>query len=103
VSRPPPGRQVAVVTGAAGDIGRAVACLFAEKGAGVLVTDLDWVACRTVAKEINDRGLPGRAVSCRLDVTDPESWAAAMQLARRRFGYPNVLVNWLVCIAGIYQ
>jgi NAD(P)-dependent dehydrogenase (short-subunit alcohol dehydrogenase family) len=93
MSSPPPGRQVAVVTGAAGGIGRAVVALLVEAGAGVLVTDLDLPACETVVKELNAAGGKGRAVAGRLDVTDPASWAAAMTLARRRFGYPNVLVN----------
>ncbi len=93
MSKVPPGRQVAVVTGAAGGIGRAVAGLLAEDGAGVLLTDLDEQASRAAAKEINGRGGPGRVVGCRLDVTDAESWTAAMRLARRTFGYPNVLVN----------
>jgi NAD(P)-dependent dehydrogenase (short-subunit alcohol dehydrogenase family) len=93
MSRLPPGRQVAVVTGAAGGIGRAVAALLVAGGAGVLVTDLDEQDCESVAKEVNAAGAPGRAVACRLDVTDPVSWASAMVLARRRFGYPNVLVN----------
>ena len=86
-------KHVAVVTGAAGGIGRAVAARLVADGAGVLVTDLDEQVCQTVAKEINDGGAVGRAVGCRLDVTDAEDWTAATRLARRRFGYPDVLVN----------
>lgn len=87
------GRQVAVVTGAAGGIGRAVAGLLAADGAGVLVSDLDEQACHALAKELNGGGGPGRALACRLDVTDGAAWADAMRLARRRFGYPTILVN----------
>jgi 3alpha(or 20beta)-hydroxysteroid dehydrogenase len=89
----PPGRQVAVVTGGAGGIGREVATQLAEGGAGVLLTDLDAAAAGTAAGEINDRGVPGRVVGAALDVTDPGGWETAMRLARRTFGYPNVLVN----------
>jgi 3alpha(or 20beta)-hydroxysteroid dehydrogenase len=82
-----------VVTGATGGVGRSVARMLVTEGAGVLVTDLDAQACQAVAKEINDGGRPGHAVGCALDVTDSAAWADAMRLARRRFGYPNVLVN----------
>jgi NAD(P)-dependent dehydrogenase (short-subunit alcohol dehydrogenase family) len=86
-------RRVAVITGGAGGIGRAVATVLAAEGAGVLVTDLDVQACETVAKEINDAASAGRAAGCRLDVTDAASWDEALRVARRRFGYPNILVN----------
>lgn len=87
------GRQVAVVTGAAGGVGRAVARLLVADGAGVVVSDLDASACEKLADELNRAQLSGRAVSCQLDVTDPAQWTAATRLARRRFGYPDVLVN----------
>jgi NAD(P)-dependent dehydrogenase (short-subunit alcohol dehydrogenase family) len=82
-----------VVTGAAGGIGAAVARLLVEAGAGVLATDLDLAACELLAKQLNAGTAPGRAAAARLDVTDPAGWTAATTLARRRFGYPNVLVN----------
>jgi len=84
---------VAVVTGAAGDIGRAVAAALAADGMAVLVTDLDAQACDAVAKEINAAGVPGRAAGCALDVTDAGDWARAMRLARRFGAPPRVLVN----------
>jgi 3alpha(or 20beta)-hydroxysteroid dehydrogenase len=85
--------RVAVVTGAAGDIGRAVAAALAAEGMAVLVTDLDAQACDAVAKEINSGGGPGRAAGCALDVTDSAGWARAMRLARRFGAPPGVLVN----------
>src|SRR5207247_11204059 len=75
--------KVAIVTGAAGDIGRAVAAELAAEGMAVLVTDLDAQACDAVAKEINAGGGPGRAAGCALDVTDAGGWARAKRLARR--------------------
>ena len=93
MSKVPPGRQVAVVTGAAGGIGRVVAQLLVRSGAGVLLTDIDAEAAEAVAKQLNADGAAGRAVGHRLDVTDPAGWSAAMTVARRRFGYPNLLVN----------
>lgn len=85
--------RVALVTGAAGGIGRAVAELFVRHGAGTLLTDLDGEACGALAKKLNSQQLPGRALGTWLDVTDPDAWAGAVRLVRRRFGYPDILVN----------
>src|SRR5699024_2964530 len=59
--------KVALVTGAATGIGRAVAHAFARHGASVVVTDIDEDGARRVAREITDRG--GEATSHGLDVT----------------------------------
>jgi NAD(P)-dependent dehydrogenase (short-subunit alcohol dehydrogenase family) len=95
--------RIALVTGAVGGIGQAVAELFVTEGAGVLVTDLDGEACQAYAKALNARGLPGRAAGRALDVTDPDDWAGAVRLVRRLFGYPQVLVNnaGLLGVAGL--
>jgi NAD(P)-dependent dehydrogenase (short-subunit alcohol dehydrogenase family) len=85
--------RVAIVTGAAGGIGHAVGRRLAEEGAGVVLGDLDGEACTAAAAALNERALPGKAVGAQLDVTQPGDWSRAVQLARRRFGYPNVLVN----------
>jgi NAD(P)-dependent dehydrogenase (short-subunit alcohol dehydrogenase family) len=85
--------RVAIVSGAAGGIGHAVARRLAEEGAGVVLGDLDGEACTSAAAAVNHLALPGKAVGCQLDVTRPADWTRAVQLARRRFGYPNVLVN----------
>ncbi|MFE0257689.1 SDR family NAD(P)-dependent oxidoreductase [Streptomyces sp. NPDC059010] len=87
------GHQVAVVTGALGGIGRAIAGHFLNRGMGVLLTDLDAEACRRAADEFNRSGRAGRALGCALDVTDPEAWDRVTRLARRRFGRLTVLVN----------
>ncbi|MGW7006227.1 SDR family NAD(P)-dependent oxidoreductase [Streptomyces sp. NPDC054933] len=88
-----PGGRVAVVTGALGGIGQAVARLLVRQGVGVLVTDLDGEACRAAAAELNRAAPGGRALGCGLDVTDPQGWESVVRLARRRFGHLDVLVN----------
>lgn len=63
------------------------------EGAGVLVTDLDVRACTALAAQLNGGQPAGRALGCRLDVTASDEWTAAVRVARRAFGYPDVLVN----------
>jgi 3-oxoacyl-[acyl-carrier protein] reductase len=82
----------ALVTGAAGGIGSAVAAAFATAGAAVLVTDFDLHAAAAVAERIRASG--GTADSCALDVQDPAAAAAAAaQAAGLTGGVLNILVN----------
>ena len=82
----------AVVTGAAGGIGSAVAAALAAAGAAVLVTDMDKDAAAAVAEGINDAG--GRAEHAALDVADRASADAAMaQAAALTDGVLNILIN----------
>ena len=83
--------EVALVTGAAGDIGSATARRIAEAGAHVFLADLDLDAAQARAAELKSDGLEGTAVS--LDVTDEESVAAAMSAAGKQTGSLDVLVN----------
>jgi 7-alpha-hydroxysteroid dehydrogenase len=52
--------KVAIVTGAASGIGRAVAELFADAGAAVVVSDLDGDKARLLADGIEGGGRQGR-------------------------------------------
>src|SRR5438105_7662177 len=84
--------RIAVVTGAAHGIGRAVAELFAEEGAWVLVADLDDSAGEATAAEIRSRGR--RAAFRHVDVADVAQVAAAVgQAAAAGGGRIDVLVN----------
>ena len=82
----------ALVTGAAGGIGSAVAAALADAGAAVLVTDLEKDAAAAVAERISDAG--GRAESAALDVSDRDSAdAAAAQAAALADGALHIVIN----------
>jgi NAD(P)-dependent dehydrogenase (short-subunit alcohol dehydrogenase family) len=85
--------RIAIVTGAARGIGRAVSELFVHEGAGVVMADVQAEACEAAATELNGRRSPGRATATRLDVSRREDWADVLRVTRRRFGYPTILVN----------
>jgi 3-oxoacyl-[acyl-carrier protein] reductase len=82
----------ALVTGAAGGIGAAVAQALAGAGAAVLVTDVDGVSAAAVAERIGDAG--GKADSAVLDVRDRAAADAAMaRAAALGSGTLHILVN----------
>src|SRR6202007_196501 len=60
--------KVAVITGAASGIGRAIAQRFAQQGAAVRILDLDEKSANAAAKEIAASGADVRAHVC--DVSD---------------------------------
>jgi len=73
--------RVAVVTGGASGIGRALAWRFAEEGARVVVADVDADGASTVAREIGANAL---TVAC--DVTDEQQVADLIGRAQDAFG-----------------
>jgi len=86
-------RRVALVTGAAHGIGRAVARRLAAEGCHVVVTDLDGEGASNVAREICDRHGLDRAAGLRLDVTDETAVLAAFREAVVLYGGLDVLVS----------
>ncbi|PJR91982.1 3-oxoacyl-ACP reductase [Ochrobactrum sp. 695/2009] len=82
----------AVITGGARGIGRAIAELFVEAGATVILTDRDEAAARQAAAELNARR-PSSASMYILDVTDRDAVERAADAVAAEFGVPGVLVN----------
>ncbi|MGN6449529.1 MAG: SDR family NAD(P)-dependent oxidoreductase [Brucella intermedia] len=82
----------AVITGGARGIGRAIAELFVEAGATVIITDRDEAAARQAAAELNARR-PSSASMYILDVTDRDAVERTADAIAAEFGVPDVLVN----------
>lgn len=93
--------RVALVTGGARGIGRAVAARFVEEGASVVLADVAGDEAARAASALtggtDGSAGTGTAVGVAADVTDPESLAAAFDEAERRLG----LVDVVVANAGI--
>lgn len=83
--------HIAVVTGAASGIGRAIAKGYAAEGARVMAADINEDGARETAAMITEAG--GTAVSGALDVTNRASCAALAETVERQFGAASVLVN----------
>jgi 3-oxoacyl-[acyl-carrier protein] reductase len=83
--------RVAVVTGAASGIGRAVAEVLAAAGARVVLGDLDLAGAQSAAREITSRG--GTALAQRVDVAVRAEQEALVALALREWDRLDVMAN----------
>jgi NAD(P)-dependent dehydrogenase (short-subunit alcohol dehydrogenase family) len=83
--------RVAVVTGAGGDLGRAIAQALAAGGARVLVNDRDLARAQDAAAAIVAAG--GQAAADGADVTRADAVEAMVRAALQRWGAVDVLVN----------
>ena len=81
--------KVAVITGGAHGIGRAYAVDLAQRGARVVVADLDGDTATEVADEIGS----DRALGIETDVTSSDSCQTLAHEAIDRFGQVDVLIN----------
>lgn len=85
-------KKVAIITGAGGGMGAVGAKLFTREGARVVVADILEEESAAIVDDIRKAG--GRAIFVRLDVTNEESWKAAIAATVEQFGALHILVNY---------
>ncbi|MDI4646877.1 SDR family NAD(P)-dependent oxidoreductase [Cohnella hashimotonis] len=83
--------KVAIITGAAGGMGKADALLFAQEGAKVAITDLQEEKLQEVVKEIEASG--GTAIGFKHNVASEEDWSRIVAEVVKAFGKIDILVN----------
>ena len=83
--------KVALVTGSAQGIGRAIALNLAEGGASIVLTDMRAPKLEEVVKEIEAQG--GKAIQFCVDVTDLEAVQKTVDQALEALGKVDILVN----------
>jgi NAD(P)-dependent dehydrogenase (short-subunit alcohol dehydrogenase family) len=83
--------HIAVITGAASGIGRAIAAGYAREGAQVTLLDVNAGAAEEAAQDIRRSG--GRAESFALDVTNREDCVAVAKRVAEQVGPVSILVN----------
>jgi len=82
--------KVALITGAAGGLGRSDALALAREGARVMVTDVSEDVAKVV-DEIEKAG--GEAASLIHDVRDEDQWVSTIAAVEEKFGGLDILVN----------
>lgn len=83
--------RVAVVTGAASGMGKAIAKLYAQEGAKVVVADLNVEGAKTVVNEIESQG--GTATAVKVNVAELKDIENMIDTAVKEYGTLDILVN----------
>ncbi len=83
--------KVAIITGGAQGMGRAMSLRFAKEGACVVVADLNLQGAEQLAQEIESAD--GQAVAVSVDVRNQEQVQRMVDTAVERFGRLDILVN----------
>jgi len=83
--------KVAMVTGAAGNMGGAIASVFADAGADLLLVDVDGEGLSKKAGELKPFGK--RVITRAVDITDIGQIKAVFELLDREYGKIDILAN----------
>jgi NAD(P)-dependent dehydrogenase (short-subunit alcohol dehydrogenase family) len=83
--------KVAVVTGAASGMGKAISILYAREGARVVVADIDLDGAKVTVNQINADG--GSAIAVLTDVSKEEDIQNLIDTAVKTYGTVDILVN----------
>ena len=85
--------RVALVTGSAGGIGKAIARKFAEEGACVIINDINEERMQDAMAEFKKQFGRDAAASAKLDVTNEDSIENALDETALAFGGVDIIVN----------
>lgn len=83
--------KVALITGAASGLGKAIAELYAKHGAAVAIADINQQAADAAAAEINAAG--GKAIGIAMDVTDEAAVNAGTDKVVAELGHLDILIS----------
>ncbi len=89
---PPLAGRIALITGAAGGIGRACAARLLTEGACVVLADIDEPALAAAGDELAAEFGADRLRTCAMDVTSEDQVAAGLALTARTYGGLDILV-----------
>ncbi len=81
--------KVAIVTGGAGGLGKAIARRYAAEGAKVVIADLDASKAEATAREMG----PGKAIGIAMDVTNEHAVNEGVAATVATFGAVDILVS----------
>ncbi|KAL5532886.1 hypothetical protein ACEPAF_4660 [Sanghuangporus sanghuang] len=82
-----------IVTGGASGFGEATVRWMANRGAKVVIADLNEERGKDIANSINQEKLEGSAFFVKADVTQSTSWSSLVKSALDEFGGLDVLIN----------
>jgi rhamnulose-1-phosphate aldolase/alcohol dehydrogenase len=85
--------KIALITGSAGGIGKAIAKKFAEEGACVMINDINEARMKGAMDEFKKEFGRDVAASTLMDVTDKDSIDKAFQTTALAFGGVDIIVN----------
>ena len=86
-------RKIALITGSAGGIGKGIAEKFLQKGACVVLSDINQERLDQTLAEFEKKYIKDNVFALKLDVTDNDSIAQASQAISLQFGGLDILVN----------
>src|SRR5690625_3499515 len=83
--------KVAIITGSASGIGKAIAELFGKEGAKVVVADFNEEGLNSTVNELESKGIESLGV--KVDVTNEADISKMVEETVEKFGTVDILVN----------
>ena len=83
--------KTAIISGAAGGIGLALAEALARQGMSIVMGDIDNTALAESGNDLREKGFD--VLTCALDVTDYAQWEDIVANAKEKFGKVHMVIN----------